>query len=492
MVLRLIVLGLGCMVLSSACKHKYPIPAKPPAVLDTTTFGGFPDDVGKIFHSNCVDGCHDAVAHLSDLRMDTWDNLFYGGAHGASVVPYSTAYSLLLHYINTNPANGPVATPGMPYQLPPLSDEEYKTTKDWIAKGAPDRNGRIAFADNADSRQKIYVTQQCDQMAVIDAERMVVMRYIAIGKTPGLAENPHCVRFTEDGRFAFVSFKDGTHLQKIDTRIDSVVEEFDLGKTGWEVILPSPDGSQMMLSNTASGDVAHLNLVTKKKTLFGQSNPHGIAALPGFDRFIIASQKGNVVTKMSVTETQLNKQYALDGKTPNTGADSYNPHEVVLSPDNDKLFITCQAADSLVVMDTSMNIIKSMALGDWPQEMAISKKHNYLFVSCMNDPSPKATAEVEYKGSVYVFNYKTLQKVAKIEWYFMDVHGLAVDDRNDKLYVFSRNFGFKGPAPHHLYGCGNKNGYFHVYDMSNLTAVEPIQGKREVLADPYSTDVRFK
>ncbi|WP_276133309.1 fatty acid cis/trans isomerase [Polluticoccus soli] len=490
MLLRLIVFGASCLLFIAACKHKYPVPRKNPVSIDTTTYGGFPDEVGKIVRSKCVDGCHDAVAHLSDLRLDTWDNLFYGGAHGASVVPYSTAYSLLLHYINTNPANGPVATPGMPYELPPLSDEEYNTIKEWIAKGAPDRNGRIAFADNPDSRQKIYVTQQCDQLAVIDAERMVVMRYIPIGKTPGVAENPHCVRVSEDGRFAFVSFRSGTFLQKIDTRIDSVVDEVDLGDVNWEILLPSPDGDSVMVSNMSGGYTSIVDVVAKSRIKIPQGgDPHGLAALLGFDKFFIAIQTGNKVKKISLRNPTVNKEYTLDGRPP-SAVPSYDSHEIILSPDNDKVFITCQGVDSLAVADTSMNILKKIKLGNYPQEMAISKKHNYLFVSCMNDPSPKATAQVEYKGSVYVFNYRTFEQVAKIEWAFMDVHGISVDDRNDKLYVFSRNIGLKGPAPHHIYGCGDKNGFFHVYDMANFT--EPLQGKRELLTNPYSTDVRFK
>src|SRR5690606_17130157 len=118
-----------------------------------------------------------------------------------------------------------------------------------IETGAADINGNIPFATDASTRQKIYLTMQgCDMVAVIDAQTKVVMRYIEVGKTPAI-ENPHCVRVSSDGRFAYVSFLGGDYIQKINTETDAVVDELQVGIGSWNVFLLSPDGKKMLLSD---------------------------------------------------------------------------------------------------------------------------------------------------------------------------------------------------------------------------------------------------
>src|ERR1044071_5385903 len=155
----------------ASCRHDRLVPAPPPGE------SGYPDEIAKIFVNKCATaGCHNAASHenAGGLRLDTWENLFNGGNNGAALVPYSISYSPLLYYINTDSSLGLVAQPTMPKDMPPLSKEEYITIRDWVAKGAPDKSGNIPFADDAVSRQKIYVTMQaCDQVAVIDAKKKV-------------------------------------------------------------------------------------------------------------------------------------------------------------------------------------------------------------------------------------------------------------------------------------------------------------------------------
>lgn len=176
-------LGLLAAVAGTACKPKKPSPQPSP------DYGKFPDAVGKILVSKCAtSGCHNAASYqnAAGLQLDTWEHLFLGSGNGAVVVPYNADYSPLLYFVNTNAARGTVATPTMPYNNPPLSDAEYNTLKEWIANGAPDKDGNIAFAADEDTRQKIYLTQQgCDLVAVIDAKSELVMRYIGVGTSNG-------------------------------------------------------------------------------------------------------------------------------------------------------------------------------------------------------------------------------------------------------------------------------------------------------------------
>src|SRR5690606_13702283 len=122
-------------------------------------------------------GCHNAqsFANAGGLRLDSWEHLFNGGNNGAVAIPYNVENSSLLYFLNTDSSFGPIAVPTMPLHQPALSQEEYLAVRDWVAGGAPDKNGNIPFADNPDTRQKIYLTQQgCDLLAVIDGEKKVV------------------------------------------------------------------------------------------------------------------------------------------------------------------------------------------------------------------------------------------------------------------------------------------------------------------------------
>jgi hypothetical protein len=229
-----------------SCKH-------PVQQITNPEFGGFPDAVGKIMINKCATaGCHNAASYQNSagLLLDTWAHLLQGGNSGASVIAYSPDFSPLLYFVNTNPDRGITATPTMPYDASgananTLSDEEYNTLKKWIADGAPDKDGNIPFASNADTRQKIYLTQQgCDQVAVIDAASNLVMRYISVGFDAANTESPHCLRTDAAGKYAYVSFLNGTGIQKIDLRTDQVTGNVTLGNGSWNILYVAPGDTE--------------------------------------------------------------------------------------------------------------------------------------------------------------------------------------------------------------------------------------------------------
>jgi YVTN family beta-propeller protein len=445
-------------------------------------------------------GCHNAASYegAGGLRLDTWEHLFNGGNNGAAIVPYSIEYSPLLYFINTDSALGIVATPTMPKDMPPLSADEYKTIRDWVAKGAPDKSGNIPFASDISTRQKIYITMQaCDKVAVIDAKKKVVMRYIPVG-TDATSEVPHCLRTSADGKYAFVSFVAGRVLQKIETSTDKVVDNIQLPTTpagSWNVFSISPDGSKVMISDwRSSGRLIYVDLTTlKMKNFTGFTYPHGIASNASFDTFYISSQYGNAVYKISL-DIFLNKLVSLDGKTPvvtpDTSASMLNPHELMMAPDYSKYFVTCERSNEVRVMSTKTDsCIQVIPVGVKPQEIAISRKKPYLFVTCMDD-LPATIGNASFSGSVYVIDYNTNSVVTVIKGNFSSPHGITVDDENNAVYFASRNVSPKGPKPHHTSNCNGANGSYHVYDMNTW---QPADKRRfEVLPDPYSADVRFK
>jgi DNA-binding beta-propeller fold protein YncE len=492
-----------CCFLAVSCKHT----SKEQGFLAESNY---PPDIAKIIVGKCATaGCHNAQsgANADGIILDTWEHMFYGGNNGAVVVPFSTDFSPLLYFINTDSALGAVATPTMPYQTAPLSKDEFITIKTWIANGAPDKDGRIAFADNAATRQKIYVTQQMasqSMVAVIDAEKQVVMRYIPLGvnNQTGL---PHSIKVTPAGDFAYACMYTGRTIKKIDCTTDQVVGEINIdyhtpnqapnqGAANWNVVYLYNNGQKMLVSKTdADGALVAANGPGMQQTsAFYTSNfmsyPHGIASNEAADTFFITSQNGNVIYRWPYNS--LPKKISLDTNpvTLQHEVGTPDPHEVIMSPDYSKYFVSCQNTNEVRVFDAHNDtLMKVIPVGRFPQEFAISKKYPYLFVTCSTDPATCTNCS----GSVCVINYESLDFVKKIEGVFNEPHGIAVDDNSNTFYIMSRNQDpVNGIPSHHCVNGNCKSGWYEVFSTVSLQSV---LGKRcEILPDPYAADTRFK
>jgi DNA-binding beta-propeller fold protein YncE len=484
-------------LLVSSCKHSR---GGGEIIVDD---GGYPTEVNRIIMLHCTTGaagggCHNAVGaeNSGGLRMDTWDNLFYGTRHGAAVVPFDTLNSSLLHYINIDSNLGSIALPTMPFNQTPLTKAEFLTIRNWVARGAPDKNGNIPFADEADTRQKMYLTNQAsDMISVIDAARYVIMRNIPIGTTNAI-ESPHCVRLSLDGQFAYVSFLAGDYIQKIDTRTDKVVAQAQVsnGNAQWNVLSLSADGTRLVASDLARGWLRIINTSTMQVvTKVGEDaapsspfkNPHGIATTPAFDTIYMTGQYGNTVFKFTPDFSFL-RYISIDGNPPNYSVGTRDPHEIMLTPDGSKYFLTCEASNEVRVMDARKDtLIAVFPVPAKPQEIALATSKPYMLITCMEG----ATSIPGAKGAVVVINYETMQLVKTIEGPFWQPHGIAVDDKAGTFYVVSTNIG--GPfSGHNHTKTSGKAGWYNVYNLSTLDLVNTRQ--YETLAQPYSADTRFR
>lgn len=478
------ILSIFIIATITSCQHDPVSTIQPPVT------GNFPEVVGRIFQTRCATaGCHNAASYenASGLKIDSWEALFAGGNSGAVAVPYSPTYSSLLYFINTHADLGPIAQPTMPLYETPLSRDEYLIIANWIAAGAPSASGEIPFAAGEATKQKIYITQQgCDLVAVVDATTRQVMRYIQIGASNEV-ESPHCVRFSNDGTYAYASFTGGTNFQKIDATKDSVVGSVDMGQGKWNVFQLSPDGKQALVSDW-SGNGKALLINTVDMTITGLYDgfiyPHGVASNKDFNIFYLTGQSGNTIYKFSI-DGAIDEKVSLDGMPPSTLDGTRDPHEIMMTPDYSKYIVTCEASNEVRIMDaTADTCIKAIPVGIFPQEIALSHTKPLAFITCKEDNSTQSG----YKGSVYVINYNTYG-VTRIDGPFYQPHGITVDDKNGVFYVVSENANPNGPAPHHASSCNGRNGYYNVYDLNTL---QRLPKRYEVTVDPYSADTRFK
>lgn len=453
---------------------------------------GYPTEVADIMIRKCAtSGCHNntSKAAAGGLSLASWEKLFEGSRGGSSVIPYRPDQSFLLFFVNTDSTRGVTLSPTMPFNDNPLDDDEYNLLVEWIANGALNSDGLVKFAENA-LRSKFYVTNQgCDMVAVFDAQTKTLMRYIDVGSS-GEIESPHQVKISPDGKFWYVIFFSGTIIQKFNAEDDSYVGEVELGTGSWNTFRISSDNRYAYVIDwSANGSVAVVDLENMQLAAkYGNGQfewPHGSYVTSSGNTLYVTAQHGNFVYKIDLTDLQLPDitNISLNGISPTT-VSWLDPHEIEMTPDESKYFVTCQKSNEVRVMRTQDDgLIDVIPTGDFPQEFAISEALPYLFVSCTEDIStfPGKT------GSVHVIDYSN-NTLVKTIYTGHQPHGMAVDDNRKRVYVSHRNTDPNGPAPHHSTDCGGRNGYVTIIDMTTLELLPDY--KVEVSVDPYGVGFR--
>lgn len=479
-----IVLGLGLFTV--ACKHEKNVQPN-----NTIVTNNFPDDVAAILVNRCAtSGCHNEASYTGagGLLLDSWTHLFEGGNNGAVVIPYSPENSSLLYFVNTDAALGATATPTMPYNETPLSKQEYLLLRDWITQGAPDKNGNIPFAENAATRQKIYVTQQgCDLVGVIDAEQKVMMRYIKVGKQYE-SEQPNNIIMSQDGRYAYVSFWGAGLIQKINTDLDSIVAEVELPRGYIKAIQLSSDGSKLIACNWYDHKLLMIDASVMQVSADLGS---GLQFLSSFSAtadggFYATSGFGNIIYKINV-DGSYRKIIVDDNPETNVSAvGTPDPYKVIVHSAADKYFVSCANSNEVRFFKASTDeLLATVKVGGTPQEIVFSESKPYLFVSCMNDTNSSLDV-----GSVYVVNYETYSVEQRIADKFFQPHGIALNEKDGILFVFSRNDDKNGPPPHHSGPCSGRNGFYQMYNIATLQRYN--NRRYEVSVDPYNAATRFR
>ncbi len=452
--------------------------------------GDYPHEIGKIITNNCsVSGCHNTKSSeaAGGYNLETWTNMFSGSSNGSPVIPFSSKFSSLCYYINTYAELGLQNSPTMPVNKKPLSFDDVKKIKDWIDAGSPDINGNIKWADNP-SRKKLYaVNQGCDVVTVFDAETQLPMRYIEVGTIPGTVEAPHQVRVSPDGKYWYVIFINNNVMQKYRCSDDSYVGNIPLspvaagtGSTNaldWNTFVISQDSKRAYcVSWTASGKVAAVDLENMKLIHFlgGQYFPHAIALDATDENIFVGAQTGNFIVKIDTAFSGSNQISLENG--PINFSSSLDPHDIILSPNN-QLLITCQKSNEVRVFDIASGLVtNTIVTGKYPQEIIYSPLYASYFVSCTYDSTTFASS-MGLVSKINAFGYGVTN--LKVGY---QPHGIAVDESKRLLYVVSRNVQSSGPAPHHSSQCNGRNGFVSFVDLNSFTVLPK---RYELSVDPY-------
>lgn len=477
-----------------SCKHE------PLTEVEETLYEGYPQEIGAILVPKCATaGCHNESSKgaTAGLSLRSWEDLMEGGRNNAAVIPYSPKKSPLFLFTNTFDDLGPQVKPVMPYGASPLSKNEVQTLMNWIAGGAPDKNGKVSHAEDP-QRKKVYVLNSlCDEIAVFDLASGLIIRYIKAEETRKEAF-PESLHISANGENWYVLFGSG-ELIRFDAINDRKITELYLGRGIWRNFAISPDSRTAWLtdwsgnSDLYGGKIAIVDLENMSLLrMLDQAEdsiyfPLGVTFSPGNEWALVPCYTGNFLYKIPVNDPSGKiERIVLDGskQAEHISSRQYRPRSVKFLSAN-QYAVICEGSNELRIMDFATGaLLKVIPTGSFPQEMALSNLHNYLFVSCMEDPAFPEKG----KGSVMVIDTRNLEVIKKIYSGYQP-KGLAIDDEGGQVYVVNRNADPVGAdAPHHYTDCDGNNGYVTIIDINTLELLPGF--KAEVSVDPFAAAVR--
>jgi DNA-binding beta-propeller fold protein YncE len=471
--------------------------------LEVKASGNYPINIAKIINNKCaISGCHNDISKeaASGLSLATWDKLFEGTRNGAAVIPYNHKQSTLFLFCNTYDELGISIKPTMPVNAAVLSKEEIIQIRNWIDVGAPDDKGFVKFSDN-NKRSKYYVCNQgCDLVTVFDAETSLPMRCFEVGQFKERSESPHQIRVSPDGNYYYVIFLTGTVFQKFSTSDDSFIAQAYIESGSWNTFTITNDSKYAFCVDYNANDGPYpgqgrvkyidLNSMEVLATYVGPnlfSYPHAVALNKAENILYVFGQEASFFYKVYLSgagNTPLQPEISGMINLDQSNGLLLKPHDVLFTPAGDKYILSCQNTNEIRIYNTADDqLIKTIAVGTFPQEIAISESKNYLFAACMED-----TINFPGKhGSIAVIDLNNLSLIKHI-YTGHQPHGIAVDDARNEVIVVNRNRTNAGPAPHHTSECGGRNGYV---SFLNLNTLELIPDKKiEVSVDPYFVSVR--
>lgn len=264
--------------------------------MDGGSASGYGDDIQPLFDARCV-SCHAGGNPEKLLRLDSWEHVMAGGRHGEAVIPYDPDNSILVELLKRT--NAPVHPAEL--NADTLTAAEVDRIVEWIADGAPNDDGMIAFSD---SDEFIYV---CDEgaamVSVIDVKAGVVARTVDLQKLGFSKEaKPHHAAVEPDGSFWYVSLIGDDVVLKFD-RADNLVGRVPFERPGLLALDPDSDKLYVGRSMKAVNPPQRIGIITRSTMEIEEVDvfiprPHAMALSPGGEYVYTASLAANQVVTM--------------------------------------------------------------------------------------------------------------------------------------------------------------------------------------------------
>jgi YVTN family beta-propeller protein len=214
-------------------------------------------------------------------------------------------------------------------------------------------------------------------------------RLTPAGKQLPLGDLPLNIALSPSGRLAAITNNGESDqtIQLIDLEKDAVLDSIIIKKS-WLGLTFSDDGKYLYASGGNDNKiirymVTNNRLSVNDSIIIGKPWPEkisvtGIALDDPKNRLYAVTKENN---SLYVLDTKINK---VISKYP-LGGEGYT---CLLSPDHKLLYISCWGCDKIIVFNTDLQKISgSVAVGDNPNDLCITKNGKFLFVANANDNS---------------------------------------------------------------------------------------------------------
>lgn len=176
-------------------------------------------------------------------------------------------------------------------------------------------------------------------------------------------------------------------LQLIDLKKQLVVDSIKIDKS-WLGLAFSKDGKHLFASGGNNNrilkyNIIHHKLILKDSIILGKQwpekiSPAGLTLDEDANRLYIVTKENNSLYVIDLSSKKIISKIPLGGEG----------YTCLLAPDKKELFISCWGCDKVLIFNTDkLEFSGSVAVGDNPNDMCITKDGKYLFVANSNDNS---------------------------------------------------------------------------------------------------------
>lgn len=391
---------------AAGCKEK--VTEQPPAV-DENNNGFATYKVAEIFANNCaVDGCHKGPDAQHNLSMESYSQMMKGSigrpfndsththTHksgfadavdvygGEAVIPFHSEQSLLYNLITGNVVD---STMRMPYQKPPLSQQDIQTIKDWIDNGAKDVNGNVPFSG---SENKVYSCNQgSDQVYIIDTDAKLVSGILNADFNATIVDAPHNVQVS-NGFYYFTEVA-GQKFIKVDAATNTIMGTAEgIEKAG--MIQITSDGSKAFVSRSSTSapiyniiySVNTADMTEHEIDLPVTGVPHALALSHDDKTLYVANMSRDRISIVNAVNDEFIEDIVLQHEVP---PPFYEPMHMYLSPDDRYLYVNCRTSSSILIVDTQTKaIVKEFPVPDHPMQGALSADGSKYYAVSHHEP----------------------------------------------------------------------------------------------------------
>lgn len=437
----------------------------------------FPSEIDDIFNTpysanniSCTTpSCHSTENAARNLVLTDWQKTLTGSENGTMVIPYNGFWSHMISVVNSDTNIAPVTTVSLP-EYHKISSDKVSTLINWINEGAKNKDGGVAFS-TLNNNQKCFITNQAaDVVAVLKTDDMLVTRLIPVGGRSTILDAPHFVKISPDNRFFYVSLIQEGYVEKYDINTYQQLGRMPAGQSPAHVEL-TPDGNFGFVTNFES--TGNVTTTTKFNTqtmvvtdIFSEprmKGPHGMALTEDGNTLYVTSEIGEYIFKINTNHFYASdstyEKSPIDPSVPpsGNGTGNFRPYQILLSPDQNFLFISCRGANQVRVYNSSdLQMVNAINLeaNSYPLLMKFTDDGQYLFVCNRNN------------NSVSIINTSSQSLLRTIHDVGIQPHG--VDFSQDNQYAIiacETQSGFDG---HHPQVGSKKIGVCRLIKLSNF------------------------